>query len=101
MRTTTKALTGLALLLLAARGPAESPAAVKTELLGPFAGVGATLHPDNVMPHRIEYYGTDLGFTYQHGDKLQILFGDSWAIENYAPIEASTGAKLRRLLRVD
>ncbi|MDP9197770.1 MAG: hypothetical protein M3O07_00950, partial [Pseudomonadota bacterium] len=73
--------------------PAEPPAVVKTELLGAFAGVGATLHPDNAAPHRVEFYGTDLGFTYQHDDRIQILFGDSWAIENYAPIEASTGPK--------
>ena len=88
-----KACSSLAVLLLAACGPAEPPAVVRTEYLGGFAGVGATLHPDNAAPQRIEYYGTDLGFTYQHGDRLQILFGDSWAIENYAPIEASTGAR--------
>jgi len=91
MRSAVNAWTGLAL-LLAACGPAEPPAVVNTELLGPFAGVGATLHPDNTVPERVEFYGTDLGFTYQQGDRLQILFGDSWAIENYAPIEASTGA---------
>lgn len=91
MRSAMIAWYGLAL-LLAACGPAEPPAVVKTELLGPFAGVGATLHPDNAAPVRVEFYGTDLGFTYQQGDRLQILFGDSWAIENYAPIEASTGA---------
>jgi hypothetical protein len=85
------------LALLAACAPAESrtpaapPTVVKTELLGSFAGVGATLHPDNAAPQRVEFYGTDLGFTYQHDDQIQILFGDSWAIENYAPIEASTG----------
>jgi hypothetical protein len=71
--------------------PAAPPTVVKTELLGSFAGVGATLHPDNAAPQRVEFYGTDLGFTYQHDDQIQILFGDSWAIENYAPIEASTG----------
>jgi hypothetical protein len=78
--------------LLAACGPAEPPTVVKTEFLGSFAGVGATLHPDNAAPKRVEFYGTDLGFTYRHDDRIQILFGDSWAIENYAPIEASTGA---------
>jgi len=87
-----KALPALMLPLVAACATAEPPAVVATEFLGPFAGVGATLHPDNTAPERVEFYGTDLGFTYQHGGQLQILFGDSWAIENYAPIEASTGA---------
>ena len=98
----------LTLLLLAACGGADnsttttettdSPAATaptveSTVYLGPFAGEGAALHPDNVTPHAIAFYGTDLGFTYQHGEQLQILFGDSWATESYAPIEASTGSR--------
>jgi hypothetical protein len=93
MRPITCVTAGIVLAVLAGCGPPEPPAAVSTEYLGPFAGEGASLHPDNVAPQRIEYYGTDLGFTYEHGGQLQILFGDSWAIENYAPIEASTGAR--------
>src|SRR6185503_5533619 len=65
---------------------ATSPTVESTTYLGPFAGEGATLHPDNVTPHQIAFYGTDLGFTYQHGTELEILFGDSWATESYAPI---------------
>jgi hypothetical protein len=72
---------------------ASDPTVESTGYLGPFAGEGARLHPDNVSPHHIEFYGTDLGFTYQHGTQLQILFGDSWATEKYAPIEASTGSR--------
>ncbi len=72
---------------------ATSPTVESTTYLGPFAGEGATLHPDNVTPHQIAFYGTDLGFTYQHGTELKILFGDSWATESYAPIEASTGSR--------
>ena len=98
----------LVLMLLAACGgaghstataeAADSPAAAapmveSTTYLGPFAGEGAALHPDNVKPQPIAFYGTDLGFTYQHGEQLQILFGDSWATERYAPIEASTGSR--------
>ena len=93
MRPITRAMAGLAFTALAGCGHDEPPAVVSTEFIGPFAGVGAELHPDNAAPHRIEYYGTDLGFTYEHRGKLQILFGDSWAIENYAPIEASTGSR--------
>ena len=72
---------------------ATGPTVVSTTYLGPFAGEGAALHPDNAAPHRIAFYGTDLGFTYRLGDELQILFGDSWATEAYAPIEASTGSR--------
>jgi len=93
MRSITCTTAGLVLTALAGCGPTDPPAVVSTEHLGPFAGVGADLHPDNVAPQRVEFYGTDLGFTYEHGGKLQILFGDSWAIENYAPIEASTGPR--------
>ena len=73
--------------------PASGPTVESTTYLGPFAGEGAALHPDNMGPHLIAFYGTDLGFTYQHGEQLQILFGDSWATERYAPIEASTGPR--------
>ena len=69
------------------------PAVIATEALGPFAGEGAQLHPDNVDPHTIAFYGTDLGFSYEHDGKLQFLFGDTWATESYAPIEASTGSR--------
>jgi len=34
-----------------------------TTVLGPFSGHYAPLHPDNLSPHRIAYYGTDLGWT--------------------------------------
>ena len=75
-------------------GSAASDSTVeRTTYLGPFAGEGAALHPDNTSPLRIAFYGTDLGFTYQHGGELKILFGDSWATESYAPIEASTGSR--------
>jgi hypothetical protein len=93
MRPVTCAIAGLALVLAAGCKPAGPPAVASTEYLGPFAGEGAELHPDNAAPERIAFYGTDLGFTYEHEGQLQILFGDSWAIENYAPIEASTGAR--------
>lgn len=84
---------GLILMLLAACRVAAPPAVVTTEYLGPFTGDEAPLHPGNIAPHRIAYYGTDLGFSYQHGTQLQFLFGDSWASEEYAPIEASTGSR--------
>jgi hypothetical protein len=83
-----------AILLLCVSSLATSaPAVESTVYLGPFTGDGAQLHPDNVAPYRIEYYGTDLGFSYQHGAQLQFLFGDSWATEKYAPIEASSGSR--------
>jgi hypothetical protein len=69
------------------------PTIASTQALGPFAGEGAPLHPDNMAPDKIEFYGTDLGFSYEHEGNIQFLFGDTWATEAYAPIESSTGSK--------
>ena len=69
------------------------PKVVKTEVIGGFSGHYTAVHPDNMEPEPIAYYGTDLGFTYTHDGKLQLLFGDTWAVESYAPIEASTGSR--------
>jgi len=69
------------------------PTVGATTVLGPFTGEGAKLHPDNLSPHKIEYFGTDLGFTYEHKGQLQILFGDTMANGVGDPIEASTGRK--------
>jgi len=72
-----------------------SPAALadckpsKTTVLGPLVGEGAALSADNVKPLRIRFYGTDLGFTYEHQGKLQILFGDTMANEEGAPIDGT------------
>ena len=74
------ALAALALTLLAGQGVAE-PRVVESIVLGPFSGHDAKFHPANLTPLRIEYYGTDLGFTYEHRGELRILFGDSWATE--------------------
>ena len=80
--------------LLAACSAAAPPKVESTVYLGPFTGDEAPLHPDNIAPHHIAYYGTDLGFSYEHRGQLQFLFGDSWASDrNYAPIEASTGSR--------
>lgn len=49
----------------------------ETEVLGPFTGFDAPLHPDNREPAPIEYYGTDLGWTYAHGGEIHFLFGDT------------------------
>jgi hypothetical protein len=70
------------------------PAVVETRVIGPFAGIEAPLHPDNLAPHRIEFFGTDLGFTYEHDGQLQIIFGDTSGTPAGDPIEASTGRRL-------
>jgi hypothetical protein len=70
-----------------------APAVTGTAVIGPFSGHDAAVHPDNLTPHRIAYYGTDLGFSYEHRGRLEFLFGDSWATEAYAPIQASTGGR--------
>lgn len=88
----------VAALLFAATQCASSasaaPTAGETNVIGPFTGPQAPLHPDNLAPHRIEYYGTDLGWTYEHQGQLQILFGDTMANEIGDPIEASSGGRL-------
>ena len=84
-----------AIILLSLAGAAAAePTVIDTKFLGPLTGEEAALHPDNVTPNHIEYYGTDLGFTYAHNGRLQFLFGDTWATEAYAPAEKSSGARL-------
>jgi hypothetical protein len=69
------------------------PAAGETTVLGPLVGEEALLHPDNLDPHRIRFYGTDLGWTYPHDGVLHILFGDTMADEDGAPIDAANGGR--------
>jgi hypothetical protein len=71
-----------------------APRTVETTVLGPWIGEGAPLHPANRAPHAIRYYGTDLGFTYEHAGELQILFGDTMATESGEPVEAQSGTRL-------
>jgi hypothetical protein len=71
---------------------AAGPSPGRTTVLGPFTGHYAKLDPANVKPLLIAYYGTDLGWTYEHEGKLQILFGDTAANEAGDAIQASTGS---------
>lgn len=73
-----------------ATSPAWSVTVGTTTVVGPFAGDPAIKHSSNVTPYPIEFFGTDLGFSYKHGTKLKILFGDSIATTWNAPIQAST-----------
>jgi len=66
------------------------PSVGQTTVLGPFTGLDAKLHPANVSPLPIKYYGTDLGYSYEHGGLLHFLFGDSAATEKGESIEASS-----------
>jgi len=87
------ALFAALMLLLPVPDANAEPTVKSTEVIGPFSGHDAPLHPENLEPEPLLYYGTDLGFTYEHNGDIHILFGDSWATEAYAPIEASTGSK--------
>ena len=82
----------IACLLLAGILPAAGadPTVGTTTILGPFTGHYARLHPANVSPLEIAYYGTDLGWSYQHSRQLHFLFGDTAATEKGDPIEASS-----------
>jgi hypothetical protein len=79
----------LALAGISSAAPA-APSVGETTVLGPFTGHYAPLHPDNLSPHRIAYYGTDLGWSYAHEGKIHFLFGDSHAVEGDERIQAST-----------
>jgi hypothetical protein len=93
MRAARNETLALAALVLCVGTSAADPTITGTAVLGPFTGHDAVLHPDNVSPRKIEYYGTDLGFSYEHRGRLVFLFGDSWATEAYAPIQASTAGR--------
>lgn len=79
-------------IVIVSTGKAD-PTVVRTEVIGPFVGQDAKLHPANLAPQRIEYYGTDLGFSYEHRGQLQFLFGDTSATEVYTPIQHSTAGR--------
>jgi Cys-rich repeat protein len=86
-----------ALLLLAAlwsSGAGAEPRVVATAVIGPFTGVEAPLHPDNLEPVPAHYYGTDLGFTYVHQGTLHFLFGDTMVEETGLRIWDDTGLPL-------
>ena len=72
--------------IVAASVVSAAPTPEATEVLGPFVGLDAQLHPDNRRPQLIAYGGTDLGWTYQHGGKIHFLFGDTHAGEKGDPI---------------
>lgn len=78
------------LLLAGTHSACAEPTAGETTVLGPFTGHHARLHPDNESPLRIKYYGTDLGWSYEHRGQLHFLFGDTAATEQGEPIEASS-----------
>jgi hypothetical protein len=64
-----------ALLWLAAWVPLAAHAQVvgAPQIVGTLVGPGATSDPPGV-----QFYGTDLGWTFEHQGELQILFGDTW-----------------------
>jgi hypothetical protein len=73
-----------ALLLCAASPPASAGVIVQpgpeigpTEILGPLVGPGAVPVPPGLL-----FYGTDLGWTFEHQGQLEILFGDTWIVSN-------------------
>ena len=81
-----------AVAFIGAKATAE-PRVGKTSVIGPFTGPQAKLHPDNASPFPIEYYGTDLGFSYGHQGQVRFLFGDTIANDKGEPIQASTAKR--------
>jgi len=81
----------IGMLLAQATCVLAEPTVESTEYLGPFTGVDAELHPANLAPERAQYYGTDLGFSYAHGEYIHFLFGDTLSNENGDRIDTETG----------
>ena len=86
MTSTAAQLLVAAMVIGCASGVTAAPTVGKTVVLGPFTGHGAPLHPDNMRPQPVIYYGTDLGWSYEHGGKIHFLFGDTWASAKGEPI---------------
>lgn len=72
------ALAGLAVIGAASGSFAQSIQNPPTRL-APLAGSYYTPAPGQ---SGIGFYGTDLGWAFQHGNKIRFLFGDSWADSN-------------------
>ena len=70
---------------------ADGPSVGKTEVLGPFSGQQAALHPGNLKPVPADYFGTDLGFSYEHQGTLHFLFGDTFVNESAETMYHATG----------
>jgi hypothetical protein len=69
------------------------PHITQSQVIGPLTGHDAKLDPENLKAPKVKWYGTDLGFTYEHRGHIVFLFGDSWATEAYSPIQGSTQGK--------
>jgi hypothetical protein len=50
------------------------PTVSEPQHVGPLIGPGA-----RVAPNRVQFYGTDLGITFEHQNQHFILFGDTWS----------------------
>ncbi len=74
-----------AMLFLASLSSQAQSFATTTTVLGSFTGHHAPLHPANTRSS-MEYYGTDLGWSYVHDGQLHFLFGDTWKNERGEPV---------------
>src|SRR5215467_13927561 len=60
-------------LLLCLASPLRAQVVAPPKLLGPIAGPGSVVEPAGVR-----FYGTDLGWTFEHRGRQFMLFGDTW-----------------------
>src|SRR5262245_43994459 len=60
-------------LLLCCASPSLAQIVSPPEFLGPIAGPGSAVGPAGVR-----FYGTDLGWTFEHRGQHFMLFGDTW-----------------------
>src|SRR4029450_5321865 len=63
--------------LLAAATPSLAQTIAPPEVIGTLAGPGSGQTPG------LAFYGTDLGWTFEHRGKLLALFGDTWPFATF------------------
>lgn len=66
-------LTRILALLACSGSPALAQVVAPPEMLGAIAGPGSVVEPAGVR-----FYGTDLGWTFEHRGRHFMLFGDTW-----------------------
>lgn len=64
-------------------GVPTTPTAQPPVKLAPFVGLRSTPAPGQ---SNVGFHGADLGWTFQHGTDLRVLFGDSWSDTYATPI---------------
>jgi hypothetical protein len=71
-----------AFVLVASFEGAAAPRVGATQILAPLAGPHSTPAPGQA---NLQFYGTDLGWTFAHKGQIRILFGDTFTAPDFTP----------------